>query len=115
MCRVDRLNASTASAFNVPSHVSRKFRRTIARASGSPPSETILEIDMRMIVLVFTLIALAAPSHAAPRTKAADDGASQEKMCRDMVGKEQPEGEGRGGVGRLQAQRHGECMMGTPQ
>jgi hypothetical protein len=70
---------------------------------------------MRMIVLVFTLIALAAPSHAAPRTKAGDDGASREKVCRDMVGKEVGEGEGRGGQGRLQAQRFGECMMGTPQ
>jgi hypothetical protein len=30
-----------------------------------------------------------------------------------MVGKEVGEGEGRGGAGRLQAQRFSDCMMGT--
>ena len=66
---------------------------------------------MRMIVLVFSLIALAVPAQAAQKT----NGASLEQRSRDMVGKEQSEGEGRGGVGRLQAQRFGECLMGTPQ
>ena len=59
-------------------------------------------------------VAFAVPAQAAQKTKASDDGASLEQRCRDMVGKEQSEGEGRGGVGRLQAQRFGECLMGTP-
>lgn len=69
---------------------------------------------MRTIVLVFSLVALAAPSHAAQRSNAKNHDASIEQKCRDMVGKEQYEGEGRGGAGRLQAQRFGECMIGMP-
>jgi hypothetical protein len=68
---------------------------------------------MRTIVLAFSLIALAAPSQAAQKTHAKPNDASSEQKCREMVGKEQYEGEGRGG-GRLQAQRFGECMMGMP-
>jgi hypothetical protein len=68
---------------------------------------------MRTIVLAFSLIALAAPSQAAQKTYAKNNDASLEQRCREMVGKEQNDGEGRGG-GRLQAQRFGECMMGTP-
>jgi len=67
---------------------------------------------MRTIVLAFSLIALAAPSQAAPKTTAKHNDALLEQRCREMVGKEQYEGEGRGG-GRLQTQRFGECMMGT--
>jgi hypothetical protein len=67
---------------------------------------------MRTIVLVLSLVALAAPSHAAPRAR--DGGMTMEK-CREMVGQEQSESEGRGGVGRIQAQRFGECMMRVPQ
>jgi hypothetical protein len=69
---------------------------------------------MRTIVLMFSLIALAAPSHAAPRHRV-DDAASMEKKCREMVGKEQPEAEGRGHVGHFQVQRFSNCMMGAPQ
>ena len=69
---------------------------------------------MRTIVLVFSLIALAAPSQAAQKTNARNNEASIEQKCRELVGKEQYEGEGRGGVGRLQAQRLGECMIGMP-
>lgn len=68
---------------------------------------------MRTIVLAFSLIALAAPSQAAQRSHAKNSDASLEQKCREMVGKEQYEGEGRGG-GRLQSQRFGECMMGMP-
>jgi hypothetical protein len=67
---------------------------------------------MRTIVLAFSLIALAAPSQAAQKTAKHNDALLEQK-CREMVGKEQYEGEGRGG-GRLQAQRFGECVMGTP-
>jgi hypothetical protein len=67
---------------------------------------------MRTIVLVFSLIALASPSHAAPKSKV--DGAALEKKCHEMVGKEQPEGEGRGHMGHLQVQRFSDCMMGAP-
>jgi hypothetical protein len=68
---------------------------------------------MRTIVLAFSLIALAAPSQAAQKTHAKHNDTSSEQRCRETVGKEQYEGEGRGG-GRLQAQRFGECMMGMP-
>ena len=69
---------------------------------------------MRTIVLAFSLIALAAPAQAAQKTHAKYNDATLEQRCREMVGKEQYEGEGRGG-GRLQSQRFGECMMGMPQ
>jgi hypothetical protein len=59
---------------------------------------------MKTIVLVFSLIALAASSHAAPT----------EQKCREMVGKEQSETEGRGHAGLLQAQRFSDCMMNAP-
>jgi len=70
-----------------------------------------METDMRMIMLALSLVVLATASHAAPRTRG-DDVTSREKMCRDMVGKEQPEGEGRGNVGLFQAYRFSECLMG---
>jgi hypothetical protein len=69
---------------------------------------------MRTIGLALSLIALAAPAQAAQKTHAKHNDASLEQRCRDTVGKEQYEGEGRGG-GRLQSQRFGECMMGMPQ
>ena len=68
---------------------------------------------MRTIVLALSLVALAAPSQAAQRSHAKNSDASLEQKCREMVGKEQYEGEGRGG-GRLQSQRFGECMTGMP-
>jgi hypothetical protein len=59
---------------------------------------------MRTIVLVLSLIALAAPSHAAQKTKAkTQDAASMAKKCRQMVGKEEPEAtDGRSHVGPAQ-------------
>ena len=69
---------------------------------------------MRTIVLVFSLIALAAPSHAAPGTKSkVENAASTEKRSADeMVGKEQYDGEGRSHIGQFQVQRFSDCMMG---
>jgi hypothetical protein len=64
---------------------------------------------MKTTLLMFALIALAAPSHAAQNT-------SHEKRCQEMVGKEDREGEGgRSRVGQLQVQRFSDCMRGTPQ
>jgi len=61
---------------------------------------------MRAILLMFALIALAAPAYAA----------SIEQTCREMVGKEVREGEGGNShVGQLQVQRFSECMMSTPR
>ena len=59
---------------------------------------------MRTIVLVLSLVALAVPSHAAPRSKTkVDDAASTEKKCHEMVGKEVREGTGENSrVGQLQ-------------
>jgi len=73
---------------------------------------------MKTVVLLISLIALTASSQTAssqtvPRTR--DDGASVEKQCRDMVGKEATEGEGRSHIGAFQARRFGECLMGRPQ
>jgi hypothetical protein len=64
-----------------------------------------METDMKTIVLVFSLVALAASAHAAP----------METKCREMVGNEQPEVEGRGHAGLLQAQRFSDCMMNAPR
>jgi hypothetical protein len=68
-----------------------------------------LETDERAILLMFALIALAAPAYAAQRT-------SIEQKCHEMVGKEVREGEGGNShVGQLQVQRFSECMMSTPR
>ena len=67
---------------------------------------------MRTIVLVFSLFALASPSHAAPKGKV--DGAALQKKCQELVGKEQYEGEGRSHIGQLQVQRFSDCMMHGP-
>ena len=66
---------------------------------------------MRTILLMLTVVALAAPAQAAPKTGTRDVTV---EYCRTIVGKEQSDGEGRGGAGRLQAQRFAECMMGMP-
>jgi hypothetical protein len=64
---------------------------------------------MRTILLVFSLIALATPSHAAQKP-------SLEKKCHELVGNEEREGEGgRSHVGQLQVQRFSDCMMGAPR
>jgi hypothetical protein len=75
-------------------------------------NRNLLEKRMRTIVLVLSLIAVATPIHAAPKTKAREDNASLEKRCHEQVGKEQSESEGRGHIGQLQAQRLSDCMMG---
>ena len=49
---------------------------------------------MRMIVLLLSLIALAAPAQAAQKTHPRHDSPSLEQKCREMVGKEMTEGEG---------------------
>jgi uncharacterized low-complexity protein len=69
----------------------------------------------RAVALGVSLIALAAPAQAAaPKGQAKHNDATLEQTCRDQVGKEAYEGEGRGGQGRLQAQRFSDCMMGMP-
>ena len=69
---------------------------------------------LRTIVLALSLIALAAPVQAAQRTPARQENQSLEQKCRDMVGKEQSEGEGRSHMGQMQMQRFSDCMMGKP-
>ena len=71
-------------------------------------------MKMRTIILVLSLIALAAPAQAAQKTHARHENQSLEQKCRAMVGKEQTEGEGRSHMGQMQAQRFGDCMIGKP-
>jgi hypothetical protein len=74
-----------------------------------------LMTGLRAVALGFSLIALAVPAQAAaPKGQAKHNGATLEQTCRETVGKEQYDGEGRGGAGRLQAQRFSDCMMGMP-
>jgi len=64
---------------------------------------------MRMLLLTISLIVVAVPSYAAPKP-------SLEKICHDLVGKEDREGEGgRSHIGQLQVQRFSDCMMGGPR
>jgi hypothetical protein len=70
---------------------------------------------MRTIALAFTLLLLAAPSQAAPKASQRNNDVSLEQRCRDMVGKEVGEGEGRSGINRAQVQRWDDCMMGRGQ
>jgi hypothetical protein len=64
---------------------------------------------MRTIALLFSLIVLAAPAHAAQRT-------SIEKKCHELIGNEEREGEGgRSHVGQFQVQRFSDCMTGVPR
>jgi hypothetical protein len=76
--------------------------------------ETNSETEMRMIVLLVSLFALAAPAHAAQQTHPKHESQSLEQKCRAMVGKETVEGEGRSHMGQMQAQRLSDCMMGMP-
>lgn len=71
-------------------------------------------MKMRTIVLVLSLIALAAPAQAAQKTHARHENQSLEQKCRAMLGKETVEGEGRSHMGQMQAQRLSDCMMGVP-
>jgi hypothetical protein len=68
----------------------------------------------RTVVLMLSLIALASALQGAPRAAARANGSSMEEACREKVGKEEPEGEGRSHIGQLQVQRFSECMMGRP-
>jgi hypothetical protein len=78
-------------------------------ASGAliTSAETPWRFEMRTILLVFSLIALAAPSYAAQRS-------SLEKECRALVGMEEPEGtDGKSHMGQLNVQRFSDCLMGA--
>jgi hypothetical protein len=64
---------------------------------------------MRTIVLLFSLIVLSVPAHAAQKTLL-------EKKCHELIGNEEREGEGgRSHVGQMQVQRFSDCMMGVPR
>jgi hypothetical protein len=65
---------------------------------------------MRTIAVVLSLIVLATSSYAAQR------GSSLEKMCRELVGKEEPEAtDGKSHVGQLNVLRFSDCLMGMPR
>ena len=67
------------------------------------------ESEMKTILLMFSLIALATPSFAAQRP-------SLEKICRELAGKEEPEAtDGKSHMGQLNVQRFSDCMMGAPR
>ena len=64
---------------------------------------------MRTILLVLSLITLATPSFAAQTRP------SIEKMCRELVGREEPEAtDGKSHMGQLNVQRFSDCLMGRP-
>jgi hypothetical protein len=65
---------------------------------------------MRTILLVFSLIALAAPSYESQRT-------SLEKACRAIAAKEKTEGSNqkKNPTGQLNVQRFSDCLMGGPR
>jgi hypothetical protein len=71
---------------------------------------------MRTAMLVLCLVALAAPSQAAQRTKpskAPDDMATRAQMCRAIAGRELPEAtDGSSHEGQLNVQRFSMCLMG---
>jgi hypothetical protein len=66
---------------------------------------------------VFAIVRIGAGRAISSRAKDSpqNGSASLEQKCREEVGKEQNDGEGRGGAGRLQAQRFGDCMSGMQQ
>jgi hypothetical protein len=70
---------------------------------------------MRTIALAFSLLLLAAPSQAAQKSHPRNNDVSLEQKCRDMVGREVGEGEGKSGTNRAQVQRWDDCMMGRGQ
>jgi hypothetical protein len=68
---------------------------------------------MKTFLVAPLLAAVSVPAHAAAGNRQTDGNSrSIEKKCRDMVGKEVTEGEGRSHMGMLQAQRSSDCMMG---
>jgi hypothetical protein len=58
-----------------------------SRSYATLPPINFLETIMRMMALVFPVVALTVPCEAAPR-KTKDNGASLEQRCRAMAGKE---------------------------
>src|SRR5262249_37036173 len=80
---------------------------------GSYNMDTLMT-SFRALTLGVSLIALAVPAQAAPKTHARQNDTTLEQTCRDQVGKEANEGEGRAGQGRLQAQAFSACMRGMP-
>jgi hypothetical protein len=99
----------------LPAGVTKISQNKRVRVGVDPRvTETNLETDMKTIVLVLSLIALAAPAQAAQKAQSRHDSQSLEQKCRQMVGKEQYEGEGRSLIGQMQAQRFSDCMMGMP-
>jgi hypothetical protein len=98
----DRGGCVTAFTFAMPGPRHKTPAAALRRARES------LETEMRMILLVFSLVALAVPAYAAQKP-------SLEKKCHELVGREDREGEGgRSHVGQLQVQRFSDCMMGLP-
>jgi uncharacterized low-complexity protein len=89
-------------------------RPLLHRAEAGNAARNALIACTRTIVLVLSLIALAAPAQAAQKTHARHENQSLEQKCRAMVGKETVEGEGRSHMGQMQAQRFSDCMMGMP-
>ena len=92
----------------LPAGVTKISQNKRVRVGVDPRvTETNLETDMKTIVLVLSLIALAVPAEAAQKTYQRHDSQSLEQ-------KEQYEGEGRSHMGQMQAQRFSECMIGMP-
>jgi hypothetical protein len=69
----------------------------------------VLMTGMGTLALVLSLLASAAPAQTAQQSKA------REQPCRDLVGQEEPETEGRSHVRHFQVQRFSDCMMGAPR
>ena len=69
---------------------------------------------MRIITLVFLIIAFALPCHAAQKQpQKQPDLTSLAKKCRQLVGGEVPEAtDGRSHEGQLNVQRFSDCLMG---
>jgi hypothetical protein len=68
---------------------------------------------MRIITLVFCLIALALPCHAVQKQPQKQPDLTLAKKCRQIVGPEEPEAtDGRSHVGQLNVQRFSDCLMG---
>jgi hypothetical protein len=59
-------------------------------------------------------VALRKHLQAAQKTQSRHDSQSLEQKCRQMIGKEQYEGEGRSHIGQMPAQRFSDCMIGMP-
>jgi hypothetical protein len=65
---------------------------------------------MRTILTVISLVTLVTPTFAAQSRPAL------EKMCRQLVGREEPEAtDGKSHMGQLNVQRFSDCMMGLPR